>query len=65
MTWFLVILFLVAGGGVEIKEGWYPLKQPNYSVCVESVERVIAYLDSIDAAAVAYCRGTPTQGESV
>ena len=65
MTWFLVILFLVAGGGVEVKEGWYPLKMSNYSVCVESVIRVIAYLDSIDANAVAYCRGTPTQGDNV
>ena len=65
MTWFLVILFLTAGGEAEIKEGWYPLQMSNYSVCVESVVRVIAYLDSIDAAAVAYCRGTPTQGDDV
>ncbi len=65
MTWFLVVLFAVAGGGMEVREGWYPLEQPSYEVCVESVDRVIAYLNSIDAAAVAYCRGTPNVGENI
>ena len=65
MTWFLVILFLVAGGGIEIRDGWYPLEQPNEYECSKSVERVIAYLDSADLAAVAYCQLIPMQGENV
>ena len=65
MTWFLVVLFLVAGGGVEIREGWYPLEQPNQYVCGKSVERVITYLDSIGATAVAYCQLIPMKGKNI
>ena len=65
MTWFLVILFLTAGGGAEIKEGWYPLAQPNEYVCGKSVEQVISYLDSIGAVAVAYCQLIELNPESI
>ncbi len=65
MTWFLVILFLMADGSLGMKEGWYPLEQPNLEVCGESVERVISYLSSVDAVAIAFCKSMLIEGRAV
>ncbi len=55
MTWFLIVLFLTINGGLETKEGWSPLQQPNLATCQQSLERVVAYLNSIEVAAVISC----------
>ena len=41
MEWFLVVYFLVNGSWIEAdkinKEGWSPIVQPTYNVCVEKI----------------------------
>ena len=41
MEWFLVVYFLVNGSWIEAdkinKEGWSPIVQPTYSICVEKI----------------------------
>ena len=41
MEWFLVVYFLVNGSWIEAdkinKEGWSPIVQPTYSVCIEKI----------------------------
>ena len=41
MNWFLVVYFLVNGLWIEAdqlgKEGWSPITQPNYKVCIQKI----------------------------
>ena len=41
MEWFLVVYFLVNGSWIEAdkinKEGWSPIVQPTYNICVEKI----------------------------
>tara|TARA_Y100000758_G_scaffold285737_1_gene236015 strand:- start:121 stop:411 length:291 start_codon:yes stop_codon:yes gene_type:complete len=41
MEWFLVVYFLVNGSWIEAdkinKEGWSPIVQPTYNVCIEKI----------------------------
>ena len=41
MDWFLVVYFLVGGTWVDAdkleKEGWSPIIQPNYKICIEKM----------------------------
>ena len=41
MEWFLVVFFLVNGSWIEAdkinKEGWSPIVQPTYNVCIEKI----------------------------
>ena len=41
MEWFLVVYFLVNGSWIEAdkinKEGWSPIAQPTYNVCIEKI----------------------------
>ena len=41
MNWFLVVYFLVNGSWIEAdqlsKEGWSPITQPNYKVCIQKI----------------------------
>ena len=41
MNWFLVVYFLVSGSWIEAdqlgKEGWSPITQPNYKVCIQKI----------------------------
>ena len=53
MNWFIVVYFLVNGTWIEAdqlgKDGWSPITQPNYNVCIqkinESNERFIKIAD--------------------
>ena len=39
MDWFIVVFFLVNGSWIEAdllkKEGWSPIIQPSYSICIK------------------------------
>ena len=41
MNWFIVVYFLVNGSWLESdhlnKEGWSPISQPNYKICVQKM----------------------------
>ena len=41
MEWFLVVYFLVNGSWIEAdkinKEGWSPIVQPTYNLCIEKI----------------------------
>ena len=41
MEWFLVVYFLVNGSWIEAdkinKEGWSPIVQPTYNICIEKI----------------------------
>ena len=41
MEWFLVVYFLVSNSWIEAdkldKEGWSPIVQPSYNICIEKV----------------------------
>ena len=41
MNWFIVVYFLVNGSWIEAdklnKEGWSPITQPNYQVCIQKI----------------------------
>ena len=41
MNWFIVVYFLVNGSWIEAdrlgKEGWSPISQPNFEVCMEKI----------------------------
>ena len=41
MEWFLVVYFLINGSWIEAdkinKEGWSPIVQPTYNVCIEKI----------------------------
>ena len=41
MNWFIVVYFLVNGSWIEAgkldKEGWSPITQPNYEVCMQKI----------------------------
>ena len=41
MNWFIVVYFLVNGSWIEAaqldKEGWSPITQPNYKVCIQKI----------------------------
>ena len=41
MNWFIVVYFLVNGSWIEAdklnKEGWSPITQPNYEVCIQKI----------------------------
>ena len=41
MNWFIVVYFLVNGSWIEAeklgKEGWSPILQPNFEVCIEKI----------------------------
>ena len=41
MNWFIVVYFLVNGSWVEAdklgKEGWSPIIQPNYEICIQKI----------------------------
>ena len=41
MNWFIVVYFLVSGSWIEAdqlgKEGWSPITQPNYKVCIQKI----------------------------
>jgi len=41
MEWFLVVYFLVNDSWIEAdkinKEGWSPIVQPTYNVCIEKI----------------------------
>ena len=39
MEWFIVVYFLINGSWIEAdqlnKEGWSPIVQPSYNICIE------------------------------
>ena len=41
MNWFIVVYFLVNGSWIQAdlldKEGWSPITQPNYKVCIQKI----------------------------
>ena len=41
MNWFIVVYFLINGSWIEAdnlnKEGWSPIIQPNYKVCIQKI----------------------------
>ena len=41
MNWFIVVYFLVNGSWIEAdqlnKEGWSPIIQPDYKVCIQKI----------------------------
>ena len=41
MNWFIVVYFLINGSWIEAdqlkKEGWSPIVQPNYHICVQKI----------------------------
>ena len=41
MNWFIVVYFLVNGLWIEAdqvgKEGWSPIIQPNYKICIKKI----------------------------
>ena len=41
MNWFIVVYFLVNGNWIEAdkleKEGWSPIAQPNYEICIKKI----------------------------
>ena len=41
MNWFIVVYFLVNGSWIEAdklnKEGWSPITQPNYEICMQKI----------------------------
>ena len=41
MNWFIVVYFLVNSTWIEAdqlgKEGWSPITQPNYNICIKKV----------------------------
>ena len=41
MNWFIVVYFLVNGTWIEAdllnKEGWSPILQPNYEICIDKI----------------------------
>ena len=41
MKWFIVVYFLINGSWTEAdkagKEGWSPIDQPSYKVCMEKI----------------------------
>ena len=41
MEWFIVVYFLIQGNWIEAekldKEGWSPIIQPTYNICVEKI----------------------------
>ena len=41
MNWFIVVYFLINGSWIEAdklnKEGWSPITQPNYKVCMQKI----------------------------
>ncbi len=67
MTWFLVVLFLMADGSLGMKEGWGPLEQTSYEACVEGVDTLVDYLNTLDIAAIVSCIEATElqQGESI
>ncbi len=67
MTWFLVVLFQMADGSLEMKEGWGPHEQTSYEECVEGVDTLVDYLSLIGAPAIVSCIEATElqQGESI
>jgi len=41
MNWFIVVYFLINGSWIEAdkldKEGWSPIEQPSYQVCIKKI----------------------------
>ena len=41
MEWFIVVYFFVKGSWIEAdllgKEGWSPITQPNYKICIQKI----------------------------
>ena len=41
MEWFIVVYFLINGSWIEAdklnKEGWSPIVQPTYNVCIKKI----------------------------
>ena len=41
MNWFIVVYFLINGAWIEAdqlkKEGWSPIMQPNYEICIQKI----------------------------
>ena len=41
MEWFIVVYFLVSNSWIEAdnleKEGWSPIIQPNYEICIQKI----------------------------
>ena len=41
MNWFIVVYFLINGSWIEAdqlkKEGWSPIVQPNYEICIQKI----------------------------
>ena len=43
MEWFIVVYFFVKGSWIEAdllgKEGWSPISQPNYKICIQKIRK--------------------------
>jgi len=41
MNWFIVVYFLINGNWIDAdslkKEGWSPIEQPSYKICIEKI----------------------------
>ena len=41
MNWFIVVYFLINGSWIEAdkleKEGWSPITQPSYEICIQKI----------------------------
>ena len=41
MNWFIVVYFLIQGSWIEAdqlgKEGWSPITQPSYEICIQKI----------------------------
>ena len=41
MNWFIVVYFLINGSWLEAdqlkKEGWSPIVQPDYEICIQKI----------------------------
>ena len=41
MNWFIVVYFLINGSWIEAdqlkKEGWSPIVQPDYEICIQKI----------------------------
>ena len=41
MNWFIVVYFLINGSWIEAdnlkKEGWSPIEQPSYEICIQKI----------------------------
>ena len=77
MNWFIVVYFLINGSWIEAdlakKEGWSPIIQENYEICIEKVnasnerfEKIADYRETeLDIKFQCECRNNPENPKKI